>query len=156
MQCCCFQLFDEYCDKVFSWWLSWIFLCGVLACCIAGFVTANRFGFALYGTQCAYERIYDDIMYGQHKDNFPKWEGFQPLKKTITYLENIIKSIEKKTPLNFPKIYNSYDEIQFDSYSTDYKDECKEVAQNLVFPIPKDFVDSVIKEINKSNKKEKI
>ena len=158
MKCCCFQLFDEYCDKIFSWWLSWIFLCGVLACCIAGFVTANRFGFALYGTQCAYERIYDDIMYGQHKDNFPKWEGFQSLKKTITYLENIIKSIKKKTPLNFPEIYNSYDEIQINSTecSDEYFYECEEVAQNLVFPIPKDFIDPVFKEINKSNKKEKI
>ena len=131
MKCCCFQLFDEYCNKVFSWWLSWIFLCGVLACCIAGFVTANRFGFALYGTQCAYERIYDDIMYGQHKDNFPKWEGFQSLKGTISYLENIITSIKNRASLNFPEI----------------------------FPIPKYFVDLVLyvcKENNDGNKDEKI
>ena len=59
-KCCCLEAFDEYCNKVFSWWLSWVFLCGILACCIAGFVTANVFGFALYGIQFAYERIYYD------------------------------------------------------------------------------------------------
>ena len=43
-KCCCFHdIFGEYADKVFVWWLSWIFLCGILACCIAGFVTANRY-----------------------------------------------------------------------------------------------------------------
>ena len=154
MQCCCFQLFDEYCDKVFSWWLSWIFLCGVLACCIAGFVTANRFGFALYGTQCAYERIYDDIMYGQHKDNIPKWEGFQSLKKTISYLENIIASIKNRASLNFPEIYNSYDEIPLNLSKCEI-----EVAENLLFPIPKYFVDllfNVCEDINDGNKDEKI
>jgi len=54
---CCFNIFEENINKICVWWLCWIFLCGVLACCIAGFVTANTFGFSLYGVQCAYERI---------------------------------------------------------------------------------------------------
>ena len=88
-QCCCLNVFDEYCNKVFVWWLSWVFLCGILACCIAGFVTANRFGFSLNAIQCAYERIYYDIIYGQLKETYPKWEGLVEIRNTYNHLNNI-------------------------------------------------------------------
>ena len=89
---CCFRLFDDYSDKVCVWWLSFIFLCGVLACCIAGFVSANRLGFASYGVQCAYERIYYDTILGQLKVEFPKFKGLDYTKKFYEYLNNTINS----------------------------------------------------------------
>jgi hypothetical protein len=64
-QCCCFSAFDEYSNKIFVWWLCFIFFSGVIACCIAGFVTANRYGFCTYAVQCAYERIYYDAKNGK-------------------------------------------------------------------------------------------
>ena len=106
MQCCCFNLFDEIGNKVFSWWLSWIFLCGVLACCISGFVTANRYGFSLYAFQCAYERIYYDSMYGQLKNTFPKWEGFNEINNVYKNLNNIYNSIIRNNTLNIPLYYS--------------------------------------------------
>ena len=66
-ECCC-KLCDKKITKIISYVLSFLFLSGILACCISGFVTANRFGFSLYGIECAYERIYYDSMYGQYKE----------------------------------------------------------------------------------------
>ena len=89
-KCCCFVAFEEYTNKVFSWWLCWVFLCGVLACCIAGFVTANRFGFSLYGIQCAYERVYYDTIFGQQKNENPRWEGEKTLNDTTFHINSIV------------------------------------------------------------------
>ena len=86
---CCFNVCDDYSNRVFVWWLTFIFLCGILACCISGFVSANRLGFASYGVQCAYERIYYDIINGQIKDTYPKWEGFELLKSFSDNVQQI-------------------------------------------------------------------
>ena len=128
-KCCCFDAFDDYCNKVFVWWLSWIFLCGVLACCIAGFFTANRFGFTLYGTQCAYERIYDDIMYGQYKTTYPKWEGKNVFLKEYEVLKNITIK-EFKNTVNFSQYFiRNYTELD--------KNENFSLINNLIiFPFP--------------------
>ena len=107
-RCCCFNSFDEYCNKVFSWWLSWVFLCGVLACCIAGFVTANRFGFALYGTRCAYERIYYDIMFGQKKETYPKWEGIDNINQIYQKLSKLNQTLSNKYSLKYLNLGDFY------------------------------------------------
>ena len=61
--------------------MSFIFLLGILACCIAGCVTVNRFGFALEGARCALDRIFYDSVNGQIKVDEPKWKGFYQLDK---------------------------------------------------------------------------
>ena len=78
--------------------MSFSFLLGMLACCIAAFVTINRFGFALEGARCAMERIYYDFKYGQLKESEPKWGGFSNINQIITYLSNFgEKLIQEKT-----------------------------------------------------------
>ena len=97
--------FDNYTNKVFSWWLCWVFLCGVLACCIAGFVTANRFGFSLYGIQCAYERVYYDTIYGQQKKDYPKWDGKDDIINTTFYINKTLKIIKNSSVNSCSKLY---------------------------------------------------
>ena len=125
-QCCCFIYFDEYCNKVFTWWLSWVFLCGVLACCISGIVTANRFGFSLYGAQCGYERIYYDIVFGQQKKSYPKWTGRNKTSLLINALKNIKENLQVKSYSSiFGQFYNDSSEV-YNSSLRDY----------FLFPIP--------------------
>ena len=133
-QCCCFIYFDEYCNKVFTWWLSWVFLCGVLACCISGIVTANRFGFSLYGAQCGYERIYYDIVYGQQKKSYPKWPGIYTLNSHIDALINIKKTLEENN-------YSSY----FGNFynNTPNNTNCGDVEDYLLYPIPTEIFDKI-------------
>ena len=143
-KCCCFNFFGHNVDKVFVWWLSWVFLCGVLACCIAGFVTANRFGFAAYGIQCAYERIYYDAMYGQQKKTYPKWEGFDAINNGYEALINIISNISNGNTIKLTNFYFDSNEI--------IKNYNSSLAEYFIFPCSKDFVDAVIKQ-NKENEK---
>ena len=81
-QCCCCDFLHNPINKRITWWMSFIFLLGILACCIAGCVSVNRFGFALEGARCALDRIYYDSVNGQLNQidgEEPKWKGFSNL-----------------------------------------------------------------------------
>ena len=67
--------------------MSFTFFLGVLASCISGFVTVNRFGFALEGARCAFDRIYYDSLNGQLKTFQPRWEGFNTTRITLTNIQ---------------------------------------------------------------------
>lgn len=109
-ECCCFNAFDQNSNKAFVWWLSFICFCGILACCIAGFVTANRYGFCSYAVQCAYERVYYDTLNGQIKTTYPKWEGINTIKEMLDDLDGIYYFIK---------------EISSNEYLTYQIDDCK-------------------------------
>ena len=152
-KCCCFHdIFGEYADKVFVWWLSWIFFCGLLACGIAGFVTANRYGFALYGAQCAYERIYYDSLYGQQKQTNPRFEGFENITNNIT---NSLIKITNLGPISMDLFYNNYEEL-----SKEYKEKIEEdedfVKNLFTYPIPKNISSYLLTTYNVSKDQENI
>ena len=92
-ECCCFRACDDYSNKVFSWWLSFVCFCGIIGCCIAGFVTANRVGFTSYAVQCAYERVYYDTTIGQLKSEYPRWDGIEKTKNYLSGLANIYSDV---------------------------------------------------------------
>ena len=71
----------------------------MLACCISGFVTTNRFGFALEGSWCAFDRFYYDSFNGQLKNIYPKWEGFDTINENLTNIENFLTKIKEKSSL---------------------------------------------------------
>ncbi len=130
---CCFNIFEENINKICVWWLCWIFLCGVLACCIAGFVTANRFGFSLYGVQCAYERIYYDSKFGQIKKTYPKWEGLNDTLKSYEHLNKIISKVSENS---LPKTEFYFNEANLP--------ECEETVSNqFLYPIYKKSADNI-------------
>jgi hypothetical protein len=62
--------------------MSFSFLLGILACCISGFISGNRFGYAIEGTWCALDRIYYDIIEGPIVKSDQKWKGLTD-EKTI-------------------------------------------------------------------------
>ena len=82
-QCCCCDFLHNPVNKRIAWWTSFIFLLGILACCISAFVSINRFGFAIEGTWCAIYRIYDDIIYGQLTDSKKKWHGIKHIQDKL-------------------------------------------------------------------------
>lgn len=127
-------------DKVFVWWLSFIFLLGILACCISGFVTANRLGFATYGFVCGYERIYYDILNGQLKTDYPKWEGTEKIKDYLTNLNNIREGINLTTS-NF-----YFDKTELQSALTD----CN---YDFIYPVEATFADNVCKSTDEKEAK---
>ena len=110
-------------------------------------MTANRYGFSAYGAQCAYERIYYDLEYGQLKTTYPKWDGFDGLLKNQYHLGNITnKIIKDKNILSI-----SYDYFYMESPSKN------EVGyENLFYPIPKSLADIIKPIADTEDNKEKI
>lgn len=74
--CCCREYHNPTIKGIF-WWVSFTFLCGIIACCISGIVINTRFAKYTRVVQCAYERVYYDSEYGQIQYETPKWEGLQ-------------------------------------------------------------------------------
>ena len=93
-QCCCCDFLHNPVNKRIAWWMSFTFLCGMLACCIAGCVSVNRFGFAIEGTRCALDRIYYDSLNGQLKTTTPKWKGFNEANHLFNNLTEFIKKVK--------------------------------------------------------------
>ena len=75
--------------------MSFSFLLGVLASCISAFVTVNRFGFALEGAWCAFDRIYYDTFNGQLKFNGTKWEEIESTKSTLNSILDFCNDIKE-------------------------------------------------------------
>ena len=113
-------------------------------------MTANRYGFSAYGAQCAYERIYYDLVYGQLKTTYPKWDGFDGLLNNQYHLGNITKNITKDQII----LDTRYDFFHMDSSSIE--GENKEYwKKNLFYPIPKDLAEVIMNiEITDKNEKE--
>ena len=93
---------------------------GILACAISGTVTSNRFGFALEGSWCAFDRIYFDSLNGQLKNTYPKWVGFEHLSKNLTNIKNFLGKIQKVQKSDFEGKYfedfrNKYIELSGES-----------------------------------------
>ena len=100
----------------------------MLACCISGFVTTNRFGFALEGSWCAFDRFYYDSLNGQLKNIYPKWEGFDTINDNLTNIEYFLAEIKRDDGLweSLTEISESKklkksdkDSYKYDGYFTD-------------------------------------
>ena len=95
-QCCCCDFLHNPVNKRIAWWMSFSFLLSILACCISAFVSVNRFGFALNGAMCAFDRIYYDIRNGQLKEKGERWEGLDITRGNLDNIENFCIRIKKK------------------------------------------------------------
>ena len=138
-QCCCCDFLHNPVNKRLVWWTSFIFLLGILACCISGFVTTNRFGFALEGSWCSFDRFYYDSLYGQLKETSPKWEGFEKTKENLGNINTFLDKIKEnkingnslvsdgKTTLN--ELYDKYQEI---ISTKGYEADAEKANQNLL------------------------
>ena len=135
-QCCCCDFLHNPINKRIVWWTCFIFFLGLLACCISGFVTTNRFGFALEGSYCSFERFYYDSIYGQLKENYPKWEGLENLSKKLGKLDEFINNeMAKYTSLrdglekniNFYEGY--YDKNFLDLYNKNCSNSNEEICK---------------------------
>ena len=110
-QCCFCDFLHNPVNKTIAWWISFSFLLGVLACCISAFVSVNRFGFALDGARCAFDRIYYDSLFAQLKKKGEKWEGFIETSTTLTNIENFCSNVINNGgfPQTNEELKNSYD-----------------------------------------------
>ena len=144
-QCCCCDFLHNPVNKRLVWWTSFTFLLGILACCISGFVTTNRFGFALEGAWCAFDRFYYDSLHGQLKNTNPKWVGFENIKKNLTKLEDCYEELVK-----------SFDLKQFLTITTSGQDgkeiEMKMIRSNKDYHYDGYFLEDYLEEIDNFNK----
>ena len=88
---CCLKEYHNPQNIRTFWWLCFIFLCGVLACCVSGILVSINFGKKVTATNCIYERIYYDSKYGELK-NGTKWVGLENTTELINRLKAFVNN----------------------------------------------------------------
>lgn len=110
-QCCCCDFLHNPINKRIAWWMSFSFLLGMLACCISGCVSVNRFGFALEGAWCAVDRIYYDTINGELvgepiDELYKKENGW--VKKEDSQFQTEIKVIKGNFTIDKNNVFKKY------------------------------------------------
>jgi len=112
---CCFKEYHNPLNIRVFWWISFMSLCGVFACCISGFVTSTNFSNKVETTKCVYQRVYYDSIFGEiNKDNKDKkkknipWEGLE--KKDEKKRRNIIGEFEDFLNKDYEKFDFNFDD----------------------------------------------
>ena len=126
---CCLKEYHNPQNIRTFWWLCFIFLCGVLACCISGIIVSINFGKKVGSTKCMYERIYYDSKFGEMK-NGTKWEGFNNKNKLITELNTFVN--------------NNYTEFKRMKYIDGWKNITNDCSGGTIL-YPEDFVNEILK-----------
>ena len=137
-QCCCCDFLHNPINKRIVWWTCFIFLLGLLACCISGFVTTNRFGFALEGSYCSFERFYYDSIYGQLNETYPRWEGFGNMANFLNKLSSFIGNLstDKLEDLNDDYTFYEYKQTFLKSYTENCIESNNNCNKTFNFTLP--------------------
>ena len=72
--------------------MSFLGLCGILACCVSGFITSHYFQKKVTAIKCIYERIYYDSEYGELKAEDSKWKGLKKRNELIGKFHDFINN----------------------------------------------------------------
>ena len=123
------------------WWFSFIFLCGIIACCISGLTVVARFGKYIKVTKCTYERIYYDSEFGQLMDSSSKWEGLYNNSVKLSKLRDTVKNITNSknnknsdsaviSPTVSPSDRDSSSDIQINIY--EFEEKKKKIEEELI------------------------
>ena len=131
---CCFKEYHNPVNIRVFWWMSFIGLCGIFACCISGFVTAYNFANKLGSTKCAYERVYYDSIYGELQSTSTKWEGLTTSNKLSEKLQEFLANNKPESELKLVgwKKGNEYPDLKPNKlepnvlYKEKFVDELKE------------------------------
>ena len=98
---CCLKEYHNPTNISIYWWISFICLCGIFACCISGIITSHSFGNKLGSARCLYERIYYDSQYGEFKESSQKWIGLKNIETLTSNLTRFINTPHKKLDFDF-------------------------------------------------------
>ena len=120
--------------KVIMFIIAIVFLFGIIACCISGYVYAERFKKNLYGSTCAIERLYYNIYDGQILNTTnPIWIGFSKIIQQIyqlNYLRDIF-IVDGNYNLNRTEMDQSIEKIKSKIDTEKIKTIKEEIKENV-------------------------
>ena len=120
--------------KVIMFIIAIVFLFGIIACCISGYVYAERFKKNLFGSTCAIERLYYNIYDGQILNTTnPIWIGFSKIIQQIyqlNYLRDIF-IVDGNYNLNRTEMDQSIEKIKSKIDTEKIKTIKEEINENV-------------------------
>ena len=91
--CCCCCCKKESC-RIPAFIFTVLFYALVIAVCIYGFTQTSKIFTGIANTECSFMIFFDDILYGEIKEERPKWIGINGVSEILNKFDEEIKEME--------------------------------------------------------------
>lgn len=144
--CCCCCCCKKISCKVPCFIFTYIFYAFAVAVCVYGLVQTNKIFTGLANTECSFLKFFDQVLYGEMKEDLPRWAGITSIHELLGEISTTISSLsesgtsgklsnainDKNTEKNnfnnsmiaASKIFYNYEDNTYNSkYKKDYRNE---------------------------------
>ena len=91
--CCCCCCCKKISCKVPCFIFTYIFYAFAVAVCVYGLVQTNKIFTGLANTECSFLKFFDQILYGEMKEDLPKWAGIASIRELLGEISTTISSL---------------------------------------------------------------
>ena len=91
--CCCCCCCKKISCKVPCFIFTYIFYAFAVAVCVYGSVQTNKIFTGLANTECSFLKFFDQVLYGEMKQELPRWAGIREIRNLLSDLSSQITSL---------------------------------------------------------------
>ena len=122
--CCCCCCCKKIKCKVPCFTFTYVFYALVVAVCVYGLTQATKIFTGLANTECSMLKFFDQVLYGEIKEDLPKWAGINNIKNLLGELSETIDSFGTPT---FEQLDNKITDKN--DKKTEFKTKMKEASE---------------------------
>ena len=91
--CCCCCCCKKISCKVPCFIFTYIFYAFAVGVCVYGLVQTNKIFTGLANTECSFLKFFDQVLYGEMKEDLPRWAGIQGIRGLLGQLSSKITNL---------------------------------------------------------------
>ena len=95
--CCCCCCCKKTKCKIPCFIFTYVFFALVVAVCIYGLTQANKIFVGLADTECSILKFFDQVLYGEMKQELPRWAGIRNINDILIRLNSTLNSLTGDT-----------------------------------------------------------
>ena len=106
--CCCCCCCKKPTCKIPCFIFTYVFYALVVGVCVYGLTQANKIFVGLANTECSLLKFFDQVLYGETKQDLPRWAGIRSINTLLTDLNGTINDLSSNS---YQRLNSSVDRI---------------------------------------------
>ena len=95
--CCCCCCCKKPTCKIPCFIFTYVFYALVVGVCVYGLTQANKIFVGLANTECSLLKFFDQVLYGETKQELPRWAGIRSINTLLTDLNGTINDLSSNS-----------------------------------------------------------
>ena len=95
--CCCCCCCKKPTCKIPCFIFTYVFYALVVGVCVYGLTQANKIFVGLANTECSLLKFFDQVLYGETKQDLPRWAGIRSINTLLTDLNGTINDLSSNS-----------------------------------------------------------